>query len=765
MSGGGTDRGTGRDTTGETSPGASRETTAATVPDADPVTSEAVHAHGLTDHEYDEIRRLLGRDPNLTELGVFSVMWSEHCSYKSSRKHLKHFPTQGARVIHGPGENAGVMDIGDGLAVVFKIESHNHPSFIEPYQGAATGVGGILRDVFTMGARPIASLNSLRFGSVRHPKTPYLVNGVVGGIGGYGNCIGVPTVGGEIYFDECYDANILVNAFTLGLVERDRIFTGKARGPGNPVVYVGSKTGRDGVHGATMASESFSEDSEQRRPTVQVGDPFTEKLLLEACLELMKTDAIVGIQDMGAAGLTSSAVEMAGRAGSGVELELSHVPLREQGMTPYEILLSESQERMLLVAQPESVEQVQAIFQRWDLDAVVVGRVIDEPVFRVLSEGREVASIPVAALTDAAPSYDRPAVRPPRQDEVQRLDTAALPQPENMNRVLEQLLESPNIASREWVYRQYDHYVRSNTVVAPGADAAVVRIKGTSRGLALTVDCNARYCYLDPRAGGMAAVAEAARNLACVGATPLGLTDCLNFGNPEKEDVMWQFSQAVLGMREACLALEIPVVSGNVSFYNETEGVSIHPTPTVAMVGLLDDVGRIATPWFKEEGDLVVLLGANRGELGGSEYLKVVHDRVAGKPPRVDLALERGVQKTCRAAVEAGLLSSAHDVSEGGLAVALAEACFGGPGIGAVIELEPEERADAFLFGESHSRIVVSLKETDYGRLQETASREGVPAAVIGRAGGSRLVIGDLVQAPVERLQNLWSTALERCIK
>ena len=769
MSGGGASRGTGRDTTGETTPGASRETTrettAATVPDADSVTSEVVEAHGLTGHEYDEIRRLLGRDPNLTELGVFSVMWSEHCSYKSSRKHLKHFPTQGARVIHGPGENAGVMDIGDGLAVVFKIESHNHPSFIEPYQGAATGVGGILRDVFTMGARPIASLNSLRFGSVRHPKTPYLVNGVVGGIGGYGNCIGVPTVGGEIYFDECYDANILVNAFTLGLVERDRIFTGKARGPGNPVVYVGSKTGRDGVHGATMASESFSEDSEQRRPTVQVGDPFTEKLLLEACLELMKTDAIVGIQDMGAAGLTSSAVEMAGRAGSGVELELAHVPLREQGMTPYEILLSESQERMLLVAQPESVEQVQAIFQRWDLDAVVVGRVIDEPVFRVLSEGREVASIPVAALTDAAPSYDRPAARPPRQDEVQRLDTAALPQPENMNRVLERLLESPNIASREWVYRQYDHYVRSNTVVAPGADAAVVRIKGTSRGLALTVDCNARYCHLDPYAGGMAAVVEAARNLACVGATPLGLTDCLNFGNPEKEDVMWQFSQAVLGMREACLALEIPVVSGNVSFYNETEGVSIHPTPTVAMVGLLDDVGRIATPWFKEEGDLVVLLGANRGELGGSEYLKVVHDRVAGKPPRVDLALERGVQRTCRAAVGAGLLSSAHDVSEGGLAVALAEACFGEPGIGAVIESEPEGRADAFLFGESHSRIVVSLKETDFGRLQEMASREGVPAAVIGRTGGSRLVIGDLVQAPVERLQNLWSTALERCIK
>ena len=732
-----------------------------------PVTPETVRAHGLTRGEYAEILRLLGREPNLTELGVFSVMWSEHCSYKSSRKHLERLPTRGARVVHGPGENAGVMDIGDGFAVVFKIESHNHPSFIEPYQGAATGVGGILRDVFTMGARPVASLDSLRFGSVRHPKTAYLVDGVVGGIGGYGNCVGVPTVGGEVYFDECYDGNILVNAFTLGLVERDRIFTGKARGSGNPVVYVGSRTGRDGVHGATMASASFSEESEQRRPTVQVGDPFTEKLLLEACLEVMKTDAIVGIQDMGAAGLTSSAVEMAGRGGSGVELELSRVPLREQGMTPYEILLSESQERMLLVARPEAVAEVQEVFRGWDLDAVVVGRVIDAPVFRALWEGRPVASIPVAALTDAAPLYDRPAARPARQDEVQRLDVDALPQPEDMTRALERLLESPNLASREPIYRQYDHYVRSNTVLAPGADAAVVRIKGSSRGLALTVDCNARYCYLDPRTGGMAAVAEAARNLSCVGAAPLGLTDCLNFGNPEREEVMWQFSQAVRGMREACLALEIPVVSGNVSFYNETDGVSIHPTPTVAMVGLLEDVERVAAPWFRTEGDLVALLGPNRPELGGSEYLKVAHGRVAGRPPAVDLALERGVQRTCRAAVGAGLLSSAHDVSEGGLAAALAEACMGGPGrgMGAVVETPGDSRPDVSLFGESHSRIVVSLKEEDYGRLQAIASREGVPAAVIGRVGGTHLVIGGLVRAPVERLRDLWSTGLERCIK
>ena len=585
------------------------------------------------------------------------------------------------------------------LAVVFKIESHNHPSFIEPYQGAATGVGGILRDIFTMGARPIASLNSLRFGSVRHPKTPYLVNGVVGGIGGYGNCIGVPTVGGEITFDECYDANILVNAFTLGLVERDRIFTGKAQGSGNPVMYVGSKTGRDGVHGATMASESFSEDSEQRRPTVQVGDPFTEKLLLEACLDLMQTDAIVGIQDMGAAGLTSSAVEMAGRGGSGVELELASVPLREQGMTPYEILLSESQERMLLVAHPGAVAQVQAIFQRWDLDAVVVGRVIDEPVFRVLSEGRTVAAIPVAALTDAAPAYDRPAARPVRQDDLQRLDVAALPQPESMNRVLAQLLESPNIASREWVYQQFDHYVRSNTVVAPGADAAVVRIKGTSKALALTVDCNGRYCHLDPHTGGHGGRGRG------------GPEPCLCRRHAAGAHGLPELRQPRAGRRDVAVlsgdpghARGVPGAGGTGGerqrqlLQRDRRGCPFIPTPTVAMVGLLENVERIATPWFKEDGDLVVLLGSNRDELGGSEYLKVVHEQVAGTPPAVDLALERGVQRTCRAAVEMGLLSSAHDVSEGGLAVALAEACFGDPGIGAVIELEPEGRPDALPF-------------------------------------------------------------------
>lgn len=728
------------------------------------MTAEVVESHGLTPGEYQEICRLMGREPNFTELGVFSVMWSEHCSYKSSRKHLKNLPTEGPRVLQGPGENAGVVDIGDGLAVVFKMESHNHPSFIEPYQGAATGVGGILRDIFTMGARPIANLNSLRFGSLDHPKTPYLLSGVVRGIGGYGNCIGVPTVGGETHFDECYNANILVNAFTLGLVHKDRIFRGTTQGTGNSLIYVGSKTGRDGIHGATMASESFSEDAQQRRPTVQVGDPFTEKLLMEACLELMKRDCVVGIQDMGAAGLTSSAAEMAGRGSSGVELELSRVPLREQGMTPYEILLSESQERMLLVVKPGTEAEAMRIFERWDLDAVVVGRVTEEPVFRVLARGEEVVSIPVQALTDAAPVYDRPAAPPKDLRARQTLELDTVPEPRDLTAVLRALLGSPNLASKEWVYRQYDHFVRSNTVLEPGSDAAVVRIKGTQKAIAMTVDCNSRYCYLDPYRGGMIAVSEAARNLSCVGAVPLGLSDCLNFGSPEREDVMWQFAQSILGMREACLALEVPVVSGNVSFYNETNGEPIYPTPAVAMVGLLDGVDRIVTPWFKAEGDLIVLLGCHGGELGGSEYLKVIHGRVAGSPPAVDLATERAVQRLCRDAIEQGLLRSAHDVADGGLAVALAECCIGGPGGSpgvTVEELHDDFRSDALLFGETQSRIVVSIVPTNWERLNTIALDYGVPVQVMGRVGGSDLVISGRVRVPVRELREVWSTALE----
>lgn len=728
------------------------------------ISAELITSHGLSEEEYQKIVKLMGREPNYTELGVFSVMWSEHCSYKSSKNLLKLLPTEGSTVLQGPGENAGIVDIGDGLAAVFKIESHNHPSFIEPYQGAATGVGGILRDVFTMGARPIASLNSLRFGRFDHPRTPYLLTGVVAGIGGYGNCVGVPTVGGELYFDECYNANILVNAFTLGIVEKERIFRGTAKGTGNTLIYVGAKTGRDGIHGATMASQAFSEEKETRRPTVQVGDPFTEKLLLEACLELMEKDCLVGIQDMGAAGLTSSSAEMAGRGGTGVELDLSSVPLRENGMTPYEILLSESQERMLLVVKKGSEEEAKRIFERWDLDAVVVGRVMDDRMFRAFFDGEEVVRIPIAALTTEAPVYNRPAERPQAQDEIQKLDLSKIEAPKDFGGILKTLLDSPNVASKRWVYRQYDHFVRSNTVVAPGADAAVIRIKGTEKGLALTVDGNSRYCYLDPYVGGVLTVAEAARNLACVGARPLGLSDCLNFGSPENACVMWQFSEVIHGMRDGCVALGVPVVSGNVSFYNETDGVPIYPTPIVAMVGLLPKVERYVTPWFKSPGDLIVLLGRSREELGGSEYLKVVHGLVRGTPPWIDLKMERAVQQCCLKAIERGIIRSAHDIAEGGLAVALTECCVGGPEkpLGVKVDLPEMMRPDARLFGESQSRIIVSVKERDLGRLEAIAQKEGVPVQALGEVGGSRFVIQPLIQLAVDELKSIWSGGLER---
>jgi phosphoribosylformylglycinamidine synthase len=731
------------------------------------VTPELVAAHGITPEEYQKIVKGLGREPNYTELGVFSVMWSEHCSYKSSRYYLKNLPTEGPHVLQGPGENAGVVDIGGGLAVVFKMESHNHPSFIEPYQGAATGVGGILRDIFTMGARPIASLNSLRFGAVDHPRTAYLLSGVVAGIGGYGNCIGVPTVGGECYFDECYNANILVNAFTLGIVKKKNIFTGIAKGVGNPVMYVGSKTGRDGIHGATMASESFSEEKEQRRPTVQVGDPFTEKLLLEACLELMEKDYIIGIQDMGAAGLTSSSAEMAGRGGCGVELDLSQVPLREKGMTPYEILLSESQERMLLVAKRGCEDDVKKIFDKWDLDAVVVGRVTDDQQFRALWNGEEAAHIPIAALTKEAPVYQRPTARPANLDQIQQLDLSKLKEPDDFTAAFKQLLASPNIASKEWISRQYDQFVRTNTVVASGADAAVIRIKGTKKGLALTVDGNSRYCFLDPYVGGVLAVAEAARNLACVGARPVGLTDCLNFGSPENPEVMWQFAQVIQGMRDACIALKVPVVSGNVSFYNETDGVPIFPTPTVGMVGLIDKVERVVTPWFKASGDMVVLLGRTREELGGSEYLKRIHGQVRGTPPWIDLKMEQAVQSCVLDAIDHEVLSSAHDVADGGLAIALAECCIGGPEkpLGVRIERHEMIRGDALLFSESQSRVVVSLKEANLERLQEIAARHHVPMQVIGAVSGSRFVFQPLLQLPVDEVKTIWATGLTAKLK
>ncbi|HVI94665.1 MAG TPA: phosphoribosylformylglycinamidine synthase subunit PurL, partial [Anaeromyxobacter sp.] len=558
----------------------------------DAITPEVVAQHGLTPEEYEQVKRHLGREPSLTELGVFSVMWSEHCSYKSSRVHLKSFPTTGPRVIQGPGENAGVVDLGDGLAAAFKMESHNHPSYIEPYQGAATGVGGILRDVFTMGARPIASMNSLRFGDASHPKTAYLLEGVVAGIGGYGNCIGVPTVGGEVMFHPSYNGNCLVNAFTLGILPADKIFLGTAAGVGNPVMYIGAKTGRDGIHGATMASAEFDASTEEKRPTVQVGDPFMEKLLLEACLELFQTDAVVGIQDMGAAGFTSSSVEMAGRAGNGLDLFLDQVPLREEGMTPYEILLSESQERMLLVAAEGKEDVVRRICTKWDLDVAIVGRVTDSGRWRAHWHGKVVADIPVDPLTEGAPKYQRPMTPHPALPALHAFDPSALPEPKDLGAVLLRLLARPTIASKEWVYRQYDHMVRLVGAVRPGGDAAVVRLAvgnevHARKGLALSVGANGRWCFLDPHLGAMHAVAECARNIACVGGEPIAITDCLNFGNPEKPEIMWQFAECVRGIGDACRALGTPVVSGNVSLYNETEGQGILPTPTIGMVGLV----------------------------------------------------------------------------------------------------------------------------------------------------------------------------------
>ena len=740
-----------------------------------PITQDLIAQHNLTGEEYQKILNILGREPNLTELGMFSVMWSEHCSYKSSRVHLKKLPTTGPRVVQGPGENAGAVDIGDGLCVVFKMESHNHPSFIEPYQGAATGVGGILRDIFTMGARPIALLDSLRFGELHSPKNRHLMKGVVSGIAGYGNCMGVPTVGGEIVFNDIYALNPLVNVFCLGLAHQDKIFRGTAAGVGNPVIYFGSKTGRDGIHGATMASDSFDDQSEQKRPTVQVGDPFTEKLLLEACLELMEHDLLVGIQDMGAAGLTSSSCEMASRAGNGIELDLTVVPRREPGMTPYEIMLSESQERMLMVAKAGKEDECIEICRKWDLDVAVVGKVTADGILRVLDLGKVVAEIPAKALADDGPRYERPYQPPAYQDMLTNLNYDAIPDVKDANAALLALLESPTIASKRWVYEQYDHMVRTNTMVRPGSDAAVVRIKGTKKAVAMTVDCNSRYCLLNPYEGARLAVAEAARNLVCSGAVPIGLTDCLNFGNPERPDIMWQFAMAIEGMKDACEHFQIPIVSGNVSFYNETNGLSIYPTPMLGMVGLIEDAERLMTQWFKQEGDEVILLGSAREDLGGSEYLKVVHAREQGSPPYLSLMTEKALHDCVLSLIQNDLLQSAHDCSEGGAVVALAESCISGPErpLGAVVRLTSGRlRKDAVLFGESQSRVVVSAKPVDREAILSQARRFGVPVEVIGAVSGERLVVsvGDegsieqVIDQPVATLYDQWAFSVERSL-
>lgn len=735
-----------------------------------PVRERPWYEMGIKDEEYASIKEILGREPNVTELGMFAAMWSEHCGYKHSRALLSRLPTEGPRVIQGPGENAGIVDIGCDLAVVLKMESHNHPSAIEPYQGAATGVGGILRDIFTMGARPIAVLDSLRFGPLENDRVKYLFDGVVAGISGYGNCVGVPTVAGEVYFDDAYTGNPLVNVMCVGILEKRMITRGGAFGVGNPVIVVGSKTGRDGIHGATFASFELDSRSEERRPAVQVGDPFTEKLLIEASLELIARGCVVGIQDMGAAGITSSASEMAARAGTGIDLDVSLVPRREEGMTPFEVMLSESQERMLVVVEKGREEEAYRIFSKWGLDATVVGHVTDDGLLTVRENGRVVAQIPAKALADA-PKYHPRSERPGWLSELHSWDPMTVEEPFDLNRAALEVLSSPSIASKEWVYRQYDHTVQINTAVVPGkADAAVLRIKGTELGLAMTTDANGRYVYLDPRAGAAIAVAEAARNIACVGAEPIAITDCLNFGNPEKPAVFWQFEEAINGITEACRALGIPVVSGNVSFYNESEGKAIYPTPVIGMVGLLEDVRRHLTQSFKRAGDAIVLLGEDRYEMGGSEYMARVHGVVAGKPPAIDLDFERRLGMFLRRSCERGLLASAHDVSEGGILVALAECCIGdstmmGEELGARVTLEGGPRPDFALFSESQGRVIVSLPKEKLPELRALAGEYAVPCREIGTVGGTALDIdasGTRVRLSLEDIRNAWCNSIER---
>ncbi len=727
------------------------------------IDSKLLADHNLTPEEYEKIVALIGRDPNIAELGIFSLMWSEHCSYKSSKSILRKLPTRGKGVIQVPGENAGIIDIGGGLAVVFKIESHNHPSFIEPFQGAATGVGGILRDIFTMGARPIALLDSLRFGPLATAKNRAIMDGVIAGISSYGNSMGVPTVGGEVYFHELYSKNPLVNVFCLGLVEKEKIFYAKAEGPGNPVLYVGSKTGRDGIHGATMASAEFGKETEQKRPNVQVGDPFKEKLLLEACLEVMEKGLIVGIQDMGAAGLTCSTAEMPAKSGTGMSINLDLVPQREEGMTPYEIMLSESQERMLIVAKKENVNEVQEVFAKWDLDASPIGEVTAGRNLRVSFRGEMVVDVPVDAVVNLCPVYRRPSRKPGYLRLAQQIILP--PPPADLNSALLKLMASPTVADKEWVFRQYDHMVQTNTVLLPGADAAVLRIKNEKRALAMTLDGNALFCYLDPRTGGAIAVAEACRNLACVGAVPIGVTNCLNFGNPEKPEVMWQFKKVIEGMAEACRTFKIPVTGGNVSFYNDTEGTSIHPTPVLGVVGLIDDLAKLVHPGFQEDGDAVVLLGENKDELGGSEYLRTIHRLEKGRPPGIDLGREKAVHDFCREAIGRGLIQSAHDTSEGGLAVCAAECCLlSGTGIGCVLELEDTIRPDALLFSETQSRLLVSTSARNLPQLLNLAEERAVPAKAVGQAGGQEFIVRrsgrELIRLPVEQIYDVWKKAL-----
>ncbi|GGH83075.1 phosphoribosylformylglycinamidine synthase [Pullulanibacillus pueri] len=714
---------------------------------------------GLSDSEYAHILSILGREPNYTETGLFSVMWSEHCSYKTSKPVLKKFPSEGPLVLQGPGEGAGIVDIGDNQAVVFKIESHNHPSAIEPYQGAATGVGGIIRDVFSMGARPIALLNSLRFGPLSSERVRYLFEEVVAGIAGYGNCIGIPTVGGEVQFDQTYEGNPLVNAMCVGLINHDEIQVGRATGIGNTVMYVGAATGRDGIHGATFASDELSEQSDEKRSAVQVGDPFMEKLLLEACLEIIKCEALVGMQDMGAAGLTSSASEMASKAGVGIEMDLDKVPQRETGMTPYEMMLSESQERMLIVVKKGQEQEIQDIFEKWDLHAVAVGTVIEDKRFRLLHQGRIVADVPVDSLADDAPVYHMPS-QEPESFRINQAQTPWQPEIKDYEETLIQLLKEPTIASKEWVYNQYDSMVQTNTVVLPGSDAAVVRVRGTRKALAMTTDCNGKFLRLDPEMGGQIAVAEAARNIVSSGANPLAITDCLNFGNPEKPEAFWQLEKAVDGMSEACRRLETPVISGNVSLYNESRGQAIDPTPVVGMVGLVEDVAHITTTSFKNAGDQVYVIGAATPEFGGSAVQQLLTGQVSGKPPQLDLQVEVNRQHQLLQAIRQGLVASSHDISDGGLAVALAEGLMG-TDFGCVLTLHSQAGAEAELFAETQSRFLVTVKPED-SQAFEGLVKDAVKLGSVTRDGvlSIKHKEEEIIHSEVSALEQAWKGVL-----
>lgn len=730
------------------------------------VTPELVAQHGLSPEEHEKIRQILGREPNFTELGIFSVMWSEHCSYKNSIKLLKTLPREGKHLLAKAGEeNAGAIDIGDGLAVIFKIESHNHPSAVEPYQGAATGVGGILRDIFTMGARPIASLDSLRFGSPDNDRVRYLVDGVVRGIGDYGNSFGVPTVAGEVYFDEAYTGNPLVNAMAVGIVKADRIASAVMKGVGNPVMIVGSSTGRDGIHGATFASAELSEESQAKRPSVQIGDPFTEKLLLEATLEIIERGLVVGIQDMGAAGITCSCSEMSAKGKVGVEIDLKDIPLREENMTPYEILLSESQERMLVCVKKGCEAAVTEVFKKWDLHSRTIGHVTDDGFFRVKQNGKVVAEVPShdLVLGGGAPVYTRETKRPEYLDRLTQLNLSDIPANKDWNDVLLRLLASPNICYKGWVFDQYDSMVRTNTAVGPGSDAAVMRLRKTKKALAMTTDCNGRYCYLNPRRGAMHAVAEAARNIACSGGKGIAITNCLNFGNPYDPEIYYGFAEAVAGMGEACRVLDTPVTGGNVSFYNEDPEHAVYPTPTIGMIGLIEDVAHITTAGFKDDGDEIYLLGANKNELGASEYLSVVHGRKEGEVPEIDLQFERKLHDAVLEMIKAKLVKSAHDCSEGGLAVALAEAAIGNREkmIGAKIEIAAKQsRPDALLFGETASRIIISTPSGKENNIKQIAGKYSIPVEKIGRVGGKRLIINNLIDSPLASMEKAYYETL-----